>query len=106
MKKSFCISYYIGLTLVLASCSSEYYTTEDFNNVKKMDTHVHLSSENTALAEQAKEDNFQLVSLNVDLVDKMLLEKQKAIAIAQHKQYPGQVDFTSAFTLKNFETPN
>jgi len=101
MKKLLSISCCVVL---LASCSSEYYTTRDFKSVKKIDTHFHIDFANTSLAEQAIDDQFRVVTLNTD-VQELSIEKQKEIAIAQHMQFPQVVDFTTAFTLKNFETP-
>lgn len=106
MNRSNFVFCFFALIMLLASCNSQYYTIQEFKRIKKADTHIHIASENTALAEQAKEDNFHLVSLNVDLVDEAPLEKQRESSIAQHKQFPAQVDFTAAFTLENFGTPN
>jgi hypothetical protein len=45
----------ILLLSILGSCSSDYYSIEDFKHVKKIDTHMHLNAEQLALAQQAEE---------------------------------------------------
>ena len=59
--------HYISLLAILVSCSSDYYSIEDFKKVKKIDTHMHLNAEQLALAQQAEEDNFKLLTVNVDV---------------------------------------
>lgn len=64
--------------LVLANaCSSDYYSENDFQKVKKIDTHMHLLSENTVLSELAKEDNFKLLDVMVDVPSYPPLEDQE-----------------------------
>lgn len=59
--------YPLLLLLCCISCTSgEYYTLDDFSAVRKVDTHTHPNTENTAMAEQAKEDNFIILAVNVD----------------------------------------
>jgi hypothetical protein len=36
---------------------SEFYTKDDFKNVEKYDTHVHINIHDTTFIRQAKEDN-------------------------------------------------
>ena len=88
----------IAVMLTACACGNDYYTIEDFAGVKKIDTHVHLNAESTALAELAKEDNFRLITVNVD-VPRETLADQKKFALHQISQYPDQVDFLTAFTL-------
>jgi len=94
----------ILLLSLLLSCSSDYYTIEDFNAVKKIDTHMHLNANDLALAEQAKEDNFQLLTVNVDVNSYPTLEDQEKFALHQIKEFPDRIDFLSAFTLARWDS--
>jgi hypothetical protein len=94
----------ILLLSLLLSCSSDYYTLEDFNAVKKIDTHMHLNANDLALAEQAKEDNFQLLTVNVDVNSYPTLEDQEKFALHQIKEFPDRIDFLSAFTLARWDS--
>ena len=94
----------ILLLSILGSCSSDYYTIEDFKNVKKIDTHMHLNSEHLALAQLAEEDNFKLLTVNVDVNDYPTLEDQERFALHQIKAFPDRIDFLTAFTLTRWDS--
>lgn len=104
IKKRYSIASCLGV-LLFASCTSNYYSKEDFATVKKIDTHTHLNCANTALAEQAKQDNFKLLAINVDVPEDPALEVQLSSAKAQQSKYPAQIDFVTAFTLANWNSP-
>src|SRR5687767_14630857 len=72
----------ILVLLTFLSCSSEYYSLDDFNKVQKIDTHMHLNSEQPALTEQAQQDNFRLLTVNVDVPDAPI-DDQERFAIHQ-----------------------
>ena len=99
---------YLGLIfLLLSAChETQYYGANDFNKIEKFDTHIHINSDNTALAEQAKADNFTLLAINVDVPEYPTLEKQNAFAEIQRKQYPKQIGILTAFTLQNWASPD
>ena len=53
---------------------------DDFSTVSKIDTHIHINSETTAFAEQAKEDNFLLLNVSVDVPEyPEVLEQQRHV---------------------------
>ena len=91
------------VVLLAGACGSKYYSMEDFTTVRKIDTHVHLNAENPALAELAKEDNFKLLTVNVD-VPRETLPNQKKFALHQIKLNPDRVNFLTAFTLVNWDS--
>lgn len=92
-------------TFALLSCSSDYYTVDDFKSIKKIDTHIHLNSENPALTELAREDNFHLLTVNVDVADYVSLDDQERFALHQIKSFPDDVHYITAFTLQNWDSP-
>jgi predicted TIM-barrel fold metal-dependent hydrolase len=106
MKKSIFAAIGYALLMILNSCSNKYYTMDDFVKVRKIDTHIHLNSENTALLEQAKEDNFRVIFINTDAPGLIDLEKQFEIASFQHKKNIGNADFVTAFSLVDFDSAN
>lgn len=85
------------LTLVIVSCQSAYYTMEDFPAVLKIDSHVHINSDDGAFEEQAVTDNFILVTLNVDHSDSASIIKQYDYAVLSAEKYPGKVFFGPTF---------
>lgn len=96
------IAFLIFLTVF--SCGDEYYRLEDFSSVKKIDTHTHHNAESTALAEQAKADNFLLLAVNVDVPDYPSLGEQQRLALLQKEKFPEQIEFLSAFTLTDWDS--
>ncbi|MGC1240826.1 MAG: amidohydrolase family protein [Chryseosolibacter sp.] len=85
---------------LLMSCSSnDFYTAGDYASVKKIDTHTHPNTENTAMVEQAKEDNFILLAVNVDAPHYPPLDEQQRLALAQKHAGPDNVDFLTTISL-------
>ncbi len=91
-------------TMLLFSCGGDYYSTDDFASIEKIDTHIHINSESPAFAEQAKEDKFLLLDISVDVPDYPEVEEQQRLALHQMQQNPDQVKYLTAFTLKNWDS--
>lgn len=89
---------------MFAACKNDFYTLEDYPRIKKIDTHVHLNSKNTALAELAKADNFHLLAVNVDVPSYPALKEQKAFALHQISLFKNEIDFLTAFTLTQWDS--
>lgn len=91
----------------LYGCSDEYYSLEDYRSVPKVDTHVHINKANSALAEQAIEDNFRLVSVNVDLFfPNVSIAEQQIASIGMKGRYPEQTDWLSTFEMHGWDEPS
>ncbi|HWA32680.1 MAG TPA: amidohydrolase family protein [Cyclobacteriaceae bacterium] len=86
--------------LLIAACGNDHYTPEDFKNVRKVDAHIHLSSDNTILADLAKEDNFFLLTINVDAG--IPIDDQEKFAWSQVRFAPQQVKYLATFSMKNW----
>ncbi|HMG91788.1 MAG TPA: amidohydrolase family protein [Chryseolinea sp.] len=93
-----------ALIVVAAGCESEFYSLDDFTKVRKIDTHTHLNSLDTSLAEQARADNFLLLTINVDVPAYPILDEQKKYALHQIEKFPDDVKFLTAFTLQNWSS--
>jgi predicted TIM-barrel fold metal-dependent hydrolase len=106
MKKIIHSLFCLALMFILGSCSDNYYTMEDFKSITKIDAHTHLNTKNPALVLQAKEDNFMLLAVNVDVPGYPDLETQFEAALFLHKQYPENVNFLTSFTLKGWDSAN
>lgn len=104
MLKPFLIILSVVLLAFAGACSRDYYSEEDFNSVKKIDTHMHLHAASTALSEQAKEDNFQLVDVMVDVPSYPPIDEQEKFALHQVAAFPEQVNYLTAFTLEHWDS--
>src|SRR5687768_6868046 len=95
-----------AIAILLSSCGREkYYGVDDFPSIAKVDTHVHPNTENTAFLEQAKEDNFIILSVNVDAPHYPTLDEQLRLAIKQKEAGPDNVDFLTTISLENWDDP-
>src|SRR6188474_2326487 len=94
----------MALTVSLTKCGNDFYTVDDFTKVRKIDTHTHLNSLHTSLAEQAVQDNFLLLTINVDVPAYPSLHEQKNFALHQIDKFPDDVKFLTAFTLQNWSS--
>lgn len=92
------------LIAVTSACSLQekqpsHYTMNDFYQVDKIDAHVHANSESTEFIEQARADNFKLLSINVDYPDFPSLEQQALIANHFFKDNKDVFSFATTFSM-------
>ena len=95
-------------SLLTGSCSPPFYSNQDFNRVKKIDAHVHYESKNDAFSVQAKLDNFYLIDVNHDRKgtgDDSALDKMENTSLIQKRHFPDRFNYLTAFTLKNWNSP-
>src|SRR5690242_11219299 len=92
--------------LTITACAiadAPNYSMADFAKVRKLDAHVHGNVVNPALIEQARADNFELMSINVDYPDFPALKDQRAAALAQLKMDPARFHWATTFSMQGFE---
>jgi predicted TIM-barrel fold metal-dependent hydrolase len=89
-------SFIISL-LALTACQSGYYTEKDYSKVLKIDSHVHIDSDKGLFEAQANDDNFVLITLNVDHSDSGAIIQQLNYALQSVKNYPHKVFYAAAF---------
>jgi hypothetical protein len=84
----------------------EFFTLDDFKRIEKIDSHVHMNTNNTAFIEQAQADNFRLLTVNVDYPDFPPLNVQQDIAIRASQTNPDIVAFASSFYMAGWDKSN
>ena len=82
-----------------------YYTEADFASVAKRDTHVHINTSDPAFLQQAKEDNFSVITINVDAPHYPAIGEQQGTALAQAAAFPDRVAFAATISLERFLSP-
>jgi hypothetical protein len=85
------------LILAISGCRNEYYSEGDYSSVLKIDSHVHINSDKGYFEEVARQDNFILVTLNVDHSDSAGLKAQLDNAILSARNHPGKVFYGPSF---------
>jgi hypothetical protein len=79
------------------------YSMADFATVRKFDSHVHINVLDPAFVEQARADNFEVLTINVDYPDFPKLGDQRTAALAQMKLDPERIHWATTFAVKGFE---
>lgn len=96
----------VAIALLSQNQQDFFYSIEDFQKVKKIDTHTHHNSESTALTEAAIEANFHLLTVSVDVPDYPSLEEQIRLALLQKGENPDAIDFLATISLENWADPD
>lgn len=79
-----------------------YYSAADFTKVEKYDTHVHINADDSTFIDQAKKDNFRLLTINVNSGHP--IEEQRRIALILTKKFHDRLAFATTFNLDNWGT--
>jgi predicted TIM-barrel fold metal-dependent hydrolase len=91
---------------VEGAAGASYYSLPDFQQVGKIDAHVHIHGSADRFMAQAIHDNFRILTINVDYPDFPSISEQQRAAVALRQRYPGLVAFAAAFSVQNFEAPD
>ncbi|MEP1448586.1 MAG: amidohydrolase family protein [Paraglaciecola sp.] len=115
--KTIHVSLGLAAIILLAACSdahspsapeqqSDHYTMLDYAKLAKIDAHVHANSSDRSFLEQAKLDNFTLLSINVDYPDFPSIAEQRKVALQLKQLDEEQFQFASTFSMDNWQHEN
>ncbi len=79
----------------------QYYSTDDFLSVQKIDAHVHVNTQNSAFVKASEKEKFQLLSINTEVPFFPAIQEQQKIALA----HPG-ISYTTTFATNNWHHPH
>jgi hypothetical protein len=82
------------------------YAIEDFVRVRKYDAHVHANTDDHTFLDVARDDGFEILSINVDYPDFPTLATQAHVAHELHAADPKHFHFATTFSMKGFGGPN
>ena len=74
-------------------------------SVPKFDAHVHINVDDPAAIEEAREQGFELLSINVDYGDFPRIARQAAVARSLHARHPGRFHFAATFSMDGWGEP-
>ncbi|MBK8504607.1 MAG: amidohydrolase family protein [Saprospiraceae bacterium] len=98
----------IMLLAALISCNPvmKYYQAEDYERVKKADVHVHIHTNREIFVQQAKEDNFQLVTIALDPQNSWdIVLQQDSYCRHQAIKFPETVVNVTSFSMEGWDEP-
>ena len=81
------------------------YSAADFSQLRKFDAHVHVNTTDPAFLTEARADNFELLSINVDYPDFPSLAEQAAVAKALLAQHPERFHYATTFAMRGWTQP-
>jgi predicted TIM-barrel fold metal-dependent hydrolase len=88
-----------------SAAAGPYYSLSDFQRVEKIDAHVHVHGPAVAFMAQAIQDNFRILTINVDYPDFPPIPEQQSAAVSLLRRYPGRVAFATTFSVQDFQSP-
>lgn len=101
----------LSATFLLQAChttsdkGNDYYTATDFYKVKKIDVHAHVLIDRPDMVEQAKKDNFILISLNTEVPGEPPVDSQQYYILQLRHNFPNALYYVSAFETATINEP-
>src|SRR5688500_6075166 len=107
------ILWYLSVSFAMLSCSTKpsekeaFYTVEDYQEVNKVDVHIHIFTARNDFMDIARGENFKVVNVALDAANKMsLVRRQFNFCQQQKKQNPSSVEIVSAFSMEGWDEPD
>ena len=84
------------------NADEQYYSEADFHNLKKFNTHVHISVFDSTFIKQAASDKFGLLTVNVASPSASPIDKQQEVALRLVKAFPENILYATTFSVDSF----
>ncbi len=102
------IIFLISITLLtgMELKGQNWYTIDDYPNVRKMDVHIHITTERPDFVEKAIADNFRLINVSLEYTKgwEDVYSKYKH-GLFQHRAFPESVEMVTAFAVSDWDDP-
>ena len=83
----------------------QYYTFSDYMSVEKVDAHFHYQNNSSAFIRFAEQDNFKLLSPNIDGGDSEIIDRDFAATDSIYRRHPDRFAYFTTFYSTDFEKP-
>ena len=99
------------LIALVNSCSTkstkeeQYYAFSDYKKVAKIDAHFHYQNNFSTFIRFAEQDNFKLLSPNVDVGIIEVIDYDSAATDAIYRRHPNRFAYFTTFYAADFEKP-
>ncbi|MDP8218266.1 MAG: amidohydrolase family protein, partial [Candidatus Theseobacter exili] len=94
----------IGIVaFIFSSCSVNKKNL--YEQIPKIDAHVHIRTTDTAIIQAAMAENFRFMTLCTRSNSQEYIDKQLFFAKKIHKQFPQALSYATTFSMENFEDP-
>lgn len=75
-----------------------------FNNIKKIDCHLHFNHKRGAMLNQGLIDNFSFLSINTDIPFFQSIQQQEEIILKLKRKYKNQINYLTTFSCVGIES--
>lgn len=102
------LSVFVVTLSMLSACAvydkgmTEHYEMKDYATLVKYDAHVHANTSQPAFIDIAIQDNFSLISINVDYPEFPPIAEQYSIALQLQQQFTDNFHFVATFSMQNW----
>ncbi|SHF11599.1 Amidohydrolase [Mariniphaga anaerophila] len=96
---------FIAVVAITSCQNNNYYASNDFSNVEKVDAHYHIYTDKERSVEQAQNDNFRLLNINTfsDGCERVVEAHHQIRSLKQ--EHPETTGFTATFCLDGWDEP-
>lgn len=94
-----------GLMSFLMGCSGTPDKQGLYKQMTKVDSHVHIRTEDPAIMEYAASEGFKLLTINTRSDSQLYIDEQKHAAMKMNALYPESISWLATFSMENFEEP-
>ncbi|MEI6678134.1 MAG: amidohydrolase family protein [Mariniphaga sp.] len=102
MKKFYLMIVLCLVGLAIINCSP---TPPDFYSFPKIDVHTHFNTNNPIFIELGAKENFKFLSIVTSSGSRVLIDRQLEYAVGLKKKCPENFNFTTTFSMENFNEP-
>ncbi len=89
--------------VMLTSCTEKKQL--QYEELPKIDAHVHINTDNPDFFQTANAENFSFVSICVGASSQERIDKQRSRAKNLNEEYPQTLAFITTFSMEDFEKP-
>jgi len=93
----------LTLSCLLSACTPD--KAELYHQINKIDSHVHIRTEDPGIMEYAASEGFRLLSINTRSDSQENIDNQKYFARKMERLYPDRIAWLATFSMENFEEP-
>ena len=91
----------LGILFLLSACTGN--KSELYQEMTKIDAHVHVRTTEAAFLEYASSEGFKLLTINTRSNSQEYIDQQKEYAVKMKELYPEDISWLATFSMENFE---
>jgi predicted TIM-barrel fold metal-dependent hydrolase len=93
----------LGIPLLVAACTTG--NTDLYEEMTKIDAHVHIRTSDPAIMEFARMEGFKLLTINTRSESQENIDQQREFAVNMKERYPEDISWLATFSMEHFEEP-